>query len=135
VVLETIHASRAQTARFRMEGGLARSDVYVWETNDRYVFDQVSIVHPVNGIFTYTFDPDSLYTLTTTTGQGKGSATPPASRAFPLPYADDFEQTASNRSPKYLSDQDGAFEVHSCVGRSGKCLEQVISTKPIPWGP
>ena len=135
VVLETIHASRAQTVRFRMEGGLARSDVYVWETNDHHVFDQVSTVHPVNGIFTYTFDPDSLYTLTTTTGQGKGSATPPASHAFPLPYADDFEQTASYRSPKYLSDQDGAFEVHSCVGRSGKCLEQVISAKPIPWGP
>ena len=37
--------------------------------------------------------------------------------------------------PKYLSDQDGAFEVRDCIDRSGHCLEQVISEKPIPWGP
>jgi hypothetical protein len=59
----------------------------------------------------------------------------PPPRSFPMPYNDSFDQSAGNRSPKYLSDQDGAFEVHDCVGRSGKCLEQVISTKPIPWGP
>jgi galactosylceramidase len=40
-----------------------------------------------------------------------------------------------NRTPKYLADQDGAFEVHACEHRSGNCLEQVITEKPIPWGP
>jgi hypothetical protein len=39
-----------------------------------------------------------------------------------------------NRSPKYLSDQDGAFEAKPCDGRPGKCLEQVIVSKPIAWG-
>lgn len=52
-----------------------------------------------------------------------------------MPYSDNFDRTPTKRSPKYLSDQDGAFEVHACAGRSGRCLEQVISTKPIPWGP
>ena len=90
---------------------------------------------PENGTFEYTFEPDSLYSLTTTTGQGKGTAQPPAAAAFPLPYVDNFEETPLRHTPKYLSDQDGAFEVQPCAGRQGRCLEQVISTKPIPWGP
>jgi hypothetical protein len=122
-------------AKFKIAGGLSQSDVYVWETNDAHVFERVAVLHPVNGVFAYTFNPNSLYSITTTTGQGKGTATPPPPRAFPLPYSDTFEHTASNHSPKYLSDQDGAFEVHACVGRQGQCLEQVITTKPIPWGP
>jgi hypothetical protein len=52
-----------------------------------------------------------------------------------LPYADNFEHIALGRAPRYLADQDGAFEVHPCDGRPGKCLEQVIVSKPIPWGP
>jgi hypothetical protein len=135
VVLETIHASQPQNVQFKIAGGLADSDVYVWETNDIHVFDRVAVIHPVNGVFTHTFDPESLYSLTTTNGQGKGKAVPPPPRAFPMPYSDGFDQTATKRSPKYLSDQDGAFEVHACVGRPGRCLEQVITTKPIPWGP
>jgi hypothetical protein len=62
-----------------------------------------------------------------------GTAQPPPPGPFPLPYADDFEKTALGHTPKYLSDHDGAFEVHPCVGRSGQCLEQVVSTKPIAW--
>ena len=135
VVFETIHARAPQTVRFKLAGGLADSDVYVWETNDTHVFERVAVIHPVNGVFTHTFDPESLFSLTTTTGQGKGTAVPPPSRAFPMPYADNFDDTAKNRSPKYLSDQDGAFEVNACVDRPGQCLEQVISTKPVPWGP
>jgi len=135
VVLETIDASHPQTVSFRIDGGLAHSDVYVWETNDSRVFERVATLHVVDGKFTYTFDPDSLYSLTTTTGQGKGTAQPPPQKPFPLPYEDNFEQTTLEHTPKYLADQDGAFEVHPCAGRAGKCLEQVISVKPIPWGP
>ncbi|HEY2469580.1 MAG TPA: hypothetical protein VGI45_17295 [Terracidiphilus sp.] len=135
VVLETIRADHPQTVTFTIDGGLSGSDVYVWETNGTHVFDRVATVHPVNGKFSYTFDPDSLYSLTTTTGQGKGTADPPPAAGFPFPYTDRFEETEIGHSPKYLADQDGAFEVRPCNGRPGHCLEQVISTKPIPWGP
>jgi hypothetical protein len=135
VVLETIHATRPQSVSFRLVGGLEASEVYVWETNDSHVFDRVATLKVANGTFSYSFDPDSLYSITTTTGQGRGTAVPPAAKPFPLPYSDNYEQTVVGHSPKYLSDQDGAFEVHSCKGRSGQCLEQVISSKPIPWGP
>ena len=52
-----------------------------------------------------------------------------------MPYGDNFEGVSAGHSPKYLSDQDGAFEAHACKGRGGQCLEQVITTKPVPWGP
>jgi hypothetical protein len=99
------------------------------------VGDQWADLHPKGGGFEFSFDADSIYSLTTTTGQGKGAAQPPMQHGFPLPYGDDFEQVAEGRAPKYLSDQDGAFEVHACEGRAGRCLEQVITAKPIPWGP
>jgi hypothetical protein len=135
VVLETIDAHQPQDVRFQITGGLSGGTVHIWETNSHQTFVHVAGITPSHGSFTYRFEPDSLYSLTTTTGQGKGTAQPPPNRPFPLPYSEKFESTALNRTPKYLSDQDGAFEVHTCEQRSGKCLEQVITEKPIPWGP
>ena len=71
VVLETIDAKDPQTITFRLAGGLSISAVHIWETNRSHTFEQVSDVLPNHGIFHYTFDPDSLYSLTTTTGQAK----------------------------------------------------------------
>jgi|SRR5579862_693612 len=135
VVLETIDARRAQRIVFKLAGGLGGKRVHIWETNLFRTFEHVADCDVVNGVFEYTFDPDSLYSLTTTVGQGKGTAEPPPAKGFPLPYAEDFEETAMGRTPKYLADQDGAFEVKPCAGRPGRCLEQVIVEKPIAWGP
>jgi O-glycosyl hydrolase len=135
VVLETIDAGQPQKVVFHLSGGLTAKAVHVWETNNSRTFEHVTDINVAGNTFEYTFEPDSLYSLTTTTGQGKGTAQPPAARAFPFPYSDDFEQVPVGHAPKYLSDQDGAFEVHPCVGRSGQCLEQVITEKPVPWSP
>jgi hypothetical protein len=135
VVLETIDASRAQKVTFQLTGGLTNSTVHVWETNSSHTFEHVADIKPVKGEFDYSFDADSLYSLTSTTGQQKGTAQPPADAPFPLPYADDFEKTPLHHTPQYLSDQDGAFEIQLCEGRAGNCLEQVITERPIPWGP
>jgi galactosylceramidase len=135
VVLETIDAKNPQKIRFRLEGGLTGKEVHIWETNNSRTFEHVADVKPEGSSFEYTFDPDSLYSLTTTTGQGKGAAQPPAAKPFPLPYEDDFDKTALGHTPKYLSDQDGAFEVRPCTGRPGQCLEQVITEKPVAWSP
>lgn len=135
VVLETIAAQAPQRVSFRIAGGLAASTVHVWETNAYRTFEHVADVKPADNAFAYTFDSGSLYSLTTTTGQGKGSAQSPPAAPFPLPYGDNFDSTPLGRAPRYLADQDGAFEVHACVNRTGRCLEQVITTRPIPWGP
>lgn len=133
VVLETIDAGQPQTVTFQLAGGLAAADVQVWVTNSTHIFEQVASIKPVNGEFQYTFQPESLYSLTNTAGQGKGAAQPPPAAAFPFPYEDDFEEVSLGHSPRYLSDQDGAFEVRPCAGRAGKCLEQVITVRPVAW--
>ena len=135
MILETIGAEKPLKIAFRVAGGLLAAQVHIWETNREHVFDHVADVMPVNGGFSYTVDPDSLYSFTTTTGQGRGLAEPPPPGPFPLPYVDHFEDTPLQHAPKYLADQDGAFEVRPCLGRAGQCLEQVITTLPVPWGP
>jgi hypothetical protein len=135
VVIETIDARQPQKITLAVSGGLSAATIHVWETNNRHTFEHVGDLEPQDGKFTYTLDPDSLYTFTTTSGQARGTATPPGDSPFPLPYADNFEDTAVARAPRFLSDQDGAFEAHPCLQRKGRCLEQVITVKPTPWGP
>ncbi|MGC2398573.1 MAG: LamG-like jellyroll fold domain-containing protein [Acidobacteriaceae bacterium] len=135
VVVETIDARRPQNIALTAQGGLSPGTVHVWETNGQRTFEHVADLGPSGNKINVTLDPDSLYTFTTTTGQGRGSATPPAKAPFPLPYADNFEATDVGRAPRFLSDQDGAFEAHPCLHRKGRCLEQVITVRPIPWSP
>ena len=135
MVVETINSKQPTKMMVAIQGSLSRGALHVWETNSKRAFEHVGDVTPSNGAFTYTFDPDSLYTVTTTVGQHKGAAEPPPAKPFPLPYSESFETTRLLHAPAYLSDQDGAYEVHACSGRPGKCLEQVITQKPVPWGP
>ncbi len=134
VVVETIGAASHQQIRFELTGGLSRGPVHVWRSDGKIMFARQSDITPAKGSFTFTFEPNALYTLSTTAGQGKGSAAPPPKRPFPFPYHDDFENTAIGGTPKYLADQDGAFEAQPCAGRNGRCLAQVITTRPISWG-
>ncbi len=135
VIIETVTAKGLQRARFSISGGLSFGPVHVWETNSSKTFEHVADLTPTNGKFSLVLDLDSVYSLTTTTGQGKGTATPPPARPFPFPYTDNFGTTPIGGSPRYFADQDGAFEVHPCLARAGRCLEQVITLKPIPWSP
>ncbi|HEX4169433.1 MAG TPA: hypothetical protein VHZ55_28560 [Bryobacteraceae bacterium] len=135
LIAETISASHSQLLHLKVTGGLPTGTIHLWETNAGKAFEHVADLRPVNGFISAALEPDSLYTLTTTDGQAKGTAQPPPNTPFPKPYQDDFENTALNHSPNFLADQDGAFEVHACRGRQGRCLEQVITQEPIPWGP
>ncbi len=135
VVLQTIGAAHPQSVNFTIRAASSDAIVHVWETNESRTFEHVADLPVSNGGFSYTFEPGSLYSLTTTTGQGKGTAATPAAAPFPLPYHEDFESTRPGNTPRFLADQDGAFEIATCAGRTGQCLEQVITDRPIPWGP
>ncbi|MFP5232833.1 MAG: galactosylceramidase [Acidobacteriota bacterium] len=134
VILQTIGAKNPQTVHFQIQGGLMADPVHIWETNSVRTFEHIADVVPRDGSFAYTFAPDSLYSLTTTTGQHRGDAAPPPAANFPFPWRADFNRVPLRGTAPYLSDQDGAFEVLPCLQGRGDCLEQVITEKPIPWG-
>jgi Glycosyl hydrolase family 59/Galactocerebrosidase, C-terminal lectin domain/Glycosyl hydrolase family 59 central domain len=133
VILETIDAREPQEATFQIAGGLSSAAMHVWHTSASKSFEKLGDLKMRDGSFTMTLEPNSIYSLTTTTGQAKGTAASPAASAFPFPYAENFESIAIGQSPKYFSDQSGAFEVWACIGREGKSLRQVINQLPISW--
>ncbi|MGK4579571.1 ricin-type beta-trefoil lectin domain protein [Kitasatospora sp. HPMI-4] len=138
-VIETMDATAAQSAAFTVTGGLSTGRVHVWSTDLNSTDPDDWFVHtqditPAHGSFTLTLQPGRVYTVTTTTGQGKGTATPPAAAPLKLPYTDDFETPATTTSPKYFTDMNGAFQTVRCGGgRTGTCLRQMAPTTPIRW--
>jgi hypothetical protein len=132
VVIETMDATAAQTFTGSVTGGLSTGAVHVWSTNATGTGD---LVHEsdVASSFTITLQPGRVYTLTTTTGQGHGTATSPAAGSLALPYSDNYDGYALGREAKYLADMQGAFEVSACTGRTGRCVRQMSPRAPITW--
>lgn len=118
---------------FHLSGRLSLGPVHVWKSDEKSQFVQLPDIQPVGNIVPVTLDGRSIYTLTTTTGQQKGSAPIPPASAFPFPYRDDFERYPVPRMPKYLSDQCGSFEVVKRADGRGKCLRQLSPKKNIEW--
>ena len=138
-VLETTTATASQTANITVTGGLSTGTVHVWATDVNAPNPSTDFVHtqditPVGGAYSLTMQPGYIYTVTTTTGQGKGTAAGPSAQSLALPYSDNFDSDATNTEAKYLSDMQGSYEVRPCAaGRSGQCVQQVTPVKPIEW--
>jgi Glycosyl hydrolase family 59 len=138
ILIETMDAKEGQSVTFRVTGGLSTSDLSVWRSR----FGQEALVRlddiaPGDGEFTIRLEPNSMYSLTTTRGQQKGrfATAIPADRPFPFPYRDDFQSTPIGRTPRYLSDQHGTFEVAARPDGKGKCLAQTVTQQGICWRP
>lgn len=138
-IYETTGASSAQTVNVTVSGGLKTGPVRVWSTdlnssNEADYFVRQNDVSPSNGTYSLTLQPNRIYSITTTTGQGKGTATGPSDSKLELPYSDNFDSYPSRSAAKYVSDMQGSFEVRPCTaGRGGQCLEQVAPIRPINW--
>jgi O-glycosyl hydrolase len=139
VILETTTANSPQTVSFTTKGGLSTGDVHIWQTNlgssqGADYFVHAGDVTPSNGAFWVTLAPNMITTITTTTGQGKGTAVGAAPLAAILPYTESFEGYAVGTLAHYISDQSGAFDVEACGGgRAGQCLRQMAPIQPILW--
>ena len=138
-IIETVDAGSAQTLNFSVTGGLSTGQVHVWATNLRSsnpadYFVHTTDITPSGGSFSLTVQPGYVYSVTTTTGQGKGTATSPARGTMALPYSDTFDSDATGTEAKYLMDWQGAFEVAPCGGgRTGQCVRQMSAQTPITW--
>lgn len=141
VVIETMDATRPETVEFQVTGGLSTDRVQVWSTeidsdDPKDVFAHEGAVKVRDGSFEVQIEPNHVYTLSTTTGQRKGSAEPPADAdvRMALPYQQDFEDTGSDLLAPMWQDVNGAYEATPCGGeRAGTCYRQVITEQPIRW--
>lgn len=140
IIIETKQAAEPQTLQIKLSGGLSGKRLCVWRSNERELFVRQTDIQPRRKTFTITVEPHSVYSLSTTTGQQKGSyADIPESQPFPFPYADDFEQYAVPAQygylPHYTADICGAFELVERPDHQGRCLQQVTNRPTISWAP
>ena len=140
VIIETKGAAAPQQMRFQISGGLSARDLCVWRSNSKEQFIQQPGIKQVNGAFTITLDPDSIYSLSTTTGQQKGSFDNiPAPKPFPFPYYETFDEYSHPQEygylPRYTADVADAFEITDRPDKKGKCLRQVVPVPTISWAP
>ena len=133
VVIETMGANETQTLVLTVDASLTSREWQLWKTNQTESFIHMGGHAPVDGQLSLELAPDSLYSLTTTTGQTKGSKKAPASQRFPMPYKDDFESYSDNSTPRYFMDQEGTFEVVHRSDGQGKALAQVLPAPGIRW--
>ncbi|MCM3748703.1 hypothetical protein M3223_15230 [Paenibacillus pasadenensis] len=124
-----------ETMTFKLTGGLLAHAVHVWKSDAAQQFIQQPDIQTINHSFSITLEPNSIYSLTTTTGQQKGAAAHPvpAAQAFPIPYYEDYKDYAAGETPKYTSDVEGVFEIADRFGGGGKALRQVVAGPMKQW--
>ena len=139
VIAQTSGAKAAQSITFNVTGGLSTGAVSVWRSNATTQFEKLAGVTPVNGSFTLSLDANSIYSISTTTGQQKGTTTPAAAASFPLPYNETYDHYADFKSvgyrPYYHNDIAGGFELFKRTDGAGNCLRQVVSQPAQSWAP
>lgn len=142
IIETTAGVTQTQRASFTVKGGsgLRGKTVHVWSSNFSFTtggpaqwFAQRSDITPVNGKFTLTIKPGYVYSLTTTSGQGKGTAVGPPAAGLPLPYTNNL--SSGSGEPTLLAAQDGSFELAPCLSPNGSttCTEQTTAGKPVLW--
>jgi len=139
IIIETRDAKAEQELRVEVSG-LSRKPLCMWRSNAAEQFVRQSDIRPSGGAFTVRLEPNTIYSLSTTTGQQKGGfPSIPGTRRFPFPYRETFGSYSSPRErgylPRYTADIAGAFEIAERPDREGRCLRQVVAAPTISWAP
>lgn len=140
VIIQTKGATETQQIYVKVGGGLSRKDLCLWVSNEQEQFVQQADVELQGGVFCMTLEPNHVYSLSTTRGQQKGAfADIPASKPFPMPYRDNFDQYTKPEQrgylPFYTADICGAFEIAPSPDGNGMALQQVVDLRTNSWAP
>lgn len=124
-----------QEVEFLLSDDLPDKPVHVWQTGPEGYFKKAKTIRSEDRMIRITLRGESLYTLSTTTGQRKGDEQleVPRSSPFPMPYQDSFDGYDLYQLPKYFIDQSGVFEIADRPAGSGQCLRQSVPEKGIEW--
>lgn len=140
IIIETKGATSPRQIIVKTGGGLSTRPLCVWKSNAKEQFVRQQDIVLVDGQFTMTLEPDTIYSLSTTAGQQKGSfQNIPESKPFPFPYQEDFEGYAFPKQwghlPRFTADIAGAFELTDRPDQQGKCIRQAVPVPTISWAP
>ena len=146
MIFETKDATERQTVKVKVGKGLSKGRLCVWRSTAEEQFVRQADITPSHHgegrgeVFTITLDPCAVYSVSTTTGQQHGAyADIPASKPFPIPYSDDFEQYGKPAEwgylPHFLADLIGAFELVERPDHKGQCLRQTVGEHTLSWAP
>src|SRR6185312_16391578 len=125
-------AKAPQQLQFEIGSGLSGKPLCVWRSDVKEQFVRQKNIQPKNGAFTITLEPGSIYSLSTTTGQQKGSfENVPDPKPFPFPYYETFDEYSKPEAygylPHYTADIAEVFELADRPDKQGKCLRQVVA--------
>jgi galactosylceramidase len=140
IIIETKDAKAPQQVQFEISGGLSAKPLCVWRSDAKEQFVRQADIKPVKGAFAITLEPGAIYSLSTTTGQQKGSfeSIPPA-KPFPFPYRETFDEYSVPKEygylPRYTADIAEVFEIVDRPDHQGKYLRQVVAEHPNSWAP
>jgi galactosylceramidase len=123
---------QAETVRINIRGGLSSQSVAVWKSDELNQFIHLETIVPADGGFSLKMDANSIYSLTTTTGQLKGRYDIPADAPFPFPYVENYEDRKVGDLPKFHSDQKGSFEIARKADGT-HCLKQICPEEGYEW--
>ena len=140
LIIETKNATEPQTLQITIGKGLKGDKLCVWRSTEKSQFSHQISVRPRHRTLTLTLEPNTVYSLSTTRGQQKGSFIAiPRSRPFPMPYEEDFEDYGEKKQwgflPHFFADISGAFELVETPDHAETCLRQVVSEQANSWAP
>lgn len=122
-----------KNVKLNVGAGLNSGPVHVWKSTGEDQFIEQETLKLENGSLEIDLEADAIYTLTSTTGQKKGSyGTPPERKPFPFPYTENFDNYSYGQTPRYFSDQKGTFEICRSP-KGGICLTQIVPKQGILW--
>lgn len=140
IIFETKDAERSQVVKVKVAGGLSTNKLCVWYSDSKQQFIRVKDITPQNGYYSIILKPNSVYSISTTTGQQKGVFSHiPLSTPFPIPYEDDFDSYSHpvewGYLPHYTADIIGCFELVERPDHRGQCIRQVVGEHTLSWAP
>ena len=107
-------------------------EIFVWKSDTNEQMIQLESIKPEGNVFKLTLDGNSIYSLTTTTGQQK----PAPPNAVPSevpggPWKDDLKSYKVHDKVKYWGDYEGTFEIAEFEGQN--VIRQMVPHVGVRW--